>query len=129
MSIHSQLCVGKIEPNIIAVDKEILSIYNAKKELKTTEAKTVKCSICHKNDHVAKYCDKRPEQIRDEFRSGRNQYSNRKRETVSKQTLTRKSWTKSKAKANYANELDCEPEIESDEDHTDNELRPEPILY
>ena len=129
MSIHSQLCVGKIEPNINAVDKEILSIYNSKMEHKVTEERTVKCSICHRNDHVAKYCDKRPEQIRDEFRSGRNQYSNKKKEIVSKQTPTRKSWTKNKAKANYANEADREPEIESDADHTDNELRPEPILY
>lgn len=129
MPIHSQLCVGKIEPNINAVDKEILSIYNTKKEYNITEAKTVRCSICHKNDHVAKYCDRRSEPSRDEFRSGKLQYSNKKREIASKQTPTKKSWTKSKAKVNYTKEIDREPESESDEDHTDNELRPEPILY
>lgn len=79
MSIHSQLCVGKIEPNINAVEKEILSFYNRRLEYNTTNTKAVKCSICHKNDRMAKYCDNRTEQIRDELRSGKTSKIQRKR--------------------------------------------------
>lgn len=133
-TIHSQLNVGKIEADIHVVDKEILSIYTTKMEVRTTDDRIIQCSICDKRDHVAKYCNKKPETTRDEYRPTKSQYSSKKRDANPKKPTTQKSWTKSRAKANYVRASELTPAIESAEDHTDEdnygeELRPERFLY
>lgn len=94
--MHKDLRAGKIEESMHQILFEIRHVYASQERSKRNigedyTPRSIKCSICQKTDHVAKYCDKKliDKKVVDKVEVKRKK---KNKKSTSKDTQTKKTW-------------------------------------